>query len=64
MCCDFPHVPIASPHFLKAVERKLISEDLEEVCRIFQTDMEFRWTVVDKEPMFRVRHLAHGTGPL
>ena len=50
-----PFVPVASPSMKRAIEKNLVGEDMVRVCRLFQTDGDYRQTMMNCEPMYRPR---------
>lgn len=50
-----PFVPVDSNAMAAVVAKSLISEDMVRVCRLFQTDGEYRSTMINSETMYRPR---------
>jgi hypothetical protein len=50
-----PFVPTDSPAMLRAVERGLIGEDMLRACRLFQTDADYRRTMINSEVLYSSR---------
>lgn len=50
-----PMVPIDSPWMIHVTAKNLVGEDVLRVCRLFQTDSDYRATMIDFEPMYRPR---------
>ena len=50
-----PFVPVDSPLMGKIVKNKLVPEDIVRVAQLFQTDRDYRATVINSEPQYRPR---------
>ena len=50
-----PFVPVDDLVMAKAVERNLVGEDMLRVCRLFQTDGDYRETMMNSEPFYLPR---------
>lgn len=50
-----PFVPVDSTAMAAAVAKNLVSDDMLLVCRLFQTDGDYRATMINSETMYRPR---------
>ncbi|CAB9511730.1 kelch repeat and BTB (POZ) domain containing 12 [Seminavis robusta] len=45
-------VPVDSQVMLKAIAKNLVTEDMLQVCRLFQTDGDYRATMMKNDPLY------------
>ena len=50
-----PFVPVDSGVMTRAVQQNLVGEDMVRACRLFQTDGDYRKTMMNCEPLYRPR---------
>jgi len=50
-----PFVPVDSSAMTMAVANNLVNEDMVRVCRLFQTDGDYRVTMINSQTMYRPR---------
>jgi hypothetical protein len=50
-----PFVPVDSNVMNRAVQRDVVSEDMLRLCRLFQTNPDYRRMMINSEPMYRPR---------